>query len=291
MNSNIEITGLLLINKPKGFTSHDVVNVIRKTLNIKKVGHTGTLDPNATGVLPILIGNATKASKYLVEHKKEYIATLKIGEKTDTGDSEGTIIEKRETIKLEKEKVEKVLKQFLGKQIQIPPMHSAIKVNGKKLYEYARNGQVVEIPKREIEIHEIELKEINENNIIVFRVICSKGTYIRTLCEDIAKKLGTIGYMENLIRTKVNNYSINNAVELENIDEKTIKNSIISIERIFEATEKIDINSRKLELFLNGVMLAYNLPDNIYRVYSNNEFIGIGIINKGLLKRDIICND
>lgn len=181
--------GVLIINKPKGFTSHDVVNVLRKALNTKKIGHTGTLDPNATGVLPILVGTATKISKYLIEHDKTYIATIKLGEKTDTGDIEGNIIEKDLNLQnISSEQVEKVLKIFIGKQKQIPPLYSAIKVNGKKAYEYARQGQKLELEARDIEIYNIELIKLVDKEI-TFEVSCSKGTYIRTLCEDIAEKL------------------------------------------------------------------------------------------------------
>ena len=215
--------GLILINKQKGFTSHDAVNVIRKKLNTKKVGHTGTLDPNATGVLPILVGKATKISKYLIEHDKTYIATIKLGEKTDTGDSEGRVIETKKVPKnLEKEEIEQALTDFLGKQKQLPPMYSAIKINGKKLYEYAREGQEVKVEPRDIEIYKIKLLEY-KNNKIKFEVECSKGTYIRTLCEDVANKLGTLGYMEGLQRTKVNNFDIKDAISLEYLDKVTIK--------------------------------------------------------------------
>ena len=209
--------GLILINKQKGFTSHDVVNVIRKKLNTKKVGHTGTLDPNATGVLPILIEKGTKISKYLMEHDKTYIATLKLGEKTDTGDSEGQVIEEKSIPKdLRKEDINDVLQSFLGKQKQLPPMYSAIKINGKKLYEYAREGKEVKIEPRNIEIYKIELLEY-QNNKIKFEVECSKGTYIRTLCEDISQKLGTVGYMEELQRTKVNTFKIEDSILLDDI--------------------------------------------------------------------------
>lgn len=181
--------GVLIINKPKGFTSHDIVNVLRKALNTKKIGHTGTLDPNATGVLPILVGTATKISKYLIEHDKTYIATIKLGEKTDTGDSEGNIIEQDSNChNLSFEQIEKVLKTFIGKQKQIPPKYSAIKVNGKKAYEYARQGQAVELVARDIEIYSIKMIKLADKEI-TFEVSCSKGTYIRTLCEDIAEKL------------------------------------------------------------------------------------------------------
>ena len=181
--------GVLIINKPKGFTSHDVVNVLRKTLNTKKIGHTGTLDPNATGVLPILVGTATKISKYLIEHDKTYIATIKLGEKTDTGDIKGNVIAQDWDFQnMSSEQVEQVLKTFIGKQKQTPPVYSAIKINGKKAYEYARQGQAIELEARDIEIYNIELIKVGDKEI-TFEVSCSKGTYIRTLCEDIAQKL------------------------------------------------------------------------------------------------------
>lgn len=280
--------GLLIINKPKGFTSHDVVNVVRKKLNIKKVGHTGTLDPNATGVLPILIGTATKISKYLVEHRKTYIATIGLGKKTDTGDSEGRIIQEDNSFEsISKKKIENVLKSFIGKQNQLPPIYSAIKINGKKLYEYAREGKQVDIQPREIEIYDIKLKKY-QNNEITFEVECSKGTYIRVLCEDISKKLGTIGYMKELKRTKVNEFSIENSISLEELDSINIKEKMISIEKIFLDRMKIELNDRKLELLLNGVQLTNDMNDGLYRIYNNNRFIGLGVIKNKLLKRDVV---
>lgn len=281
--------GLIIINKPKSYTSHDIVNVVRKKLNIKKVGHTGTLDPNATGVLPILIGTGTKVSKYLVEHEKTYIATLVLGKKTDTGDSEGNIIEEDNNfVNSNKEKIESALKSFIGKQNQIPPIYSAIKVGGKKLYEYAREGKSVDIKPREIEISEVALENYNDKNEIVFKVTCSKGTYIRTLCEDIAKRLDTVGYMKELQRTKVNEFDIKDAITLEDLDNVNIEDKIISIEKLFINNEKIDLNNRKLELFINGVQLTHDLNDGVYRIYNNNNFIGLGIVKDKLLKRDIV---
>lgn len=200
--------GILLVNKEKGWTSNDVVQKIKKIVK-NKVGHTGTLDPLATGVLPLLIGKGTSLSKYLINHDKIYIATIKLGKKTETGDSEGKIIEEKEipTKVLTKEYVENVLSQFVGKQSQIPPMYSAIKVNGKKLYEYARSGKKIEVKAREIEIYAIDLIEVSsKNNEITFRVHCSKGTYIRSLCEDIAEKLNTVGFMKELTRIKVRRF-------------------------------------------------------------------------------------
>ena len=280
--------GLILINKQKGFTSHDVVNVIRKKLNTKKVGHTGTLDPNATGVLPILVGKATKISKYLMEHDKTYIATIKLGEKTDTGDSEGQVIEEKSIpADLKKEDINNALQNFFGKQKQVPPMYSAIKINGKKLYEYAREGKKVKIEPRDIEIYKIELLEY-QNNKIKFEVECSKGTYIRTLCENIAKKLGTVGYMEELQRTKVNNFKIEDSILLDDITLENAEKNMIKIEEVFKEKETIELDNKKLELFLNGVKLTYNLPNSIYKIYNNEQFIGSGVIENKLLKRDIV---
>lgn len=185
------MNGILIVNKPKNFTSQDVVSKVKKILNEKKAGHTGTLDPMATGVLPILLGNSTKLSKYLIEHNKVYVAKIKLGQKTDTGDVEGKVIEEMPVPEISVIKVEKILNSFLGKQKQIPPMYSAIKINGKKLYEYARNGETVEVPARDIEIYSIKLLQLKDKEI-EFEVSCSKGTYIRTLCEDIAKGLGTV---------------------------------------------------------------------------------------------------
>lgn len=287
-DNNSSLNGVIIINKPKGYTSHDIVNIIRKKLNIKKVGHTGTLDPNATGVLPILIGTATKVSKYLVEHDKEYITTIKLGKKTDTGDSDGKTIEEDNSIKnISKEQIESVIKGFIGKQKQIPPIYSSIKINGKKLYEYAREGKQIDIKPREIEIYNIKLKEYN-NCEITIDVACSKGTYIRTLCEDIAERLGTVGYMKELQRTKVDRFKIENSITLDKLEDANIEQKIISIEEIFINKMKLDLNNRKLELFLNGVQLSYELENGVYRIYNNNEFIGLGIIENKLLKRDVV---
>lgn len=281
--------GVLIINKPKGYTSHDIVNIIRKELHIKKVGHTGTLDPNATGVLPILIGNATKISKYLIEHDKTYIAEIKLGEKTTTGDSEGEIIETRNVEKNQPEKIQEVLTKFLGKQKQTPPKFSAIKINGKKAYEYARTGQDIKLEQREIEIFSINLLSY-ENNNIKFKVKCSKGTYIRTLCEDIAETLGTVGYMNSLERIQVDNFHIEKSVTIEQIRNNSIliEKNIISIEEIFRKCEKIELNDYKLNLFFNGVQLTFNQPEAVYRIYNKSTFIGLGVIHNNLLKRDVI---
>lgn len=287
--------GIIIIKKPQNCTSHDVVYKVKKIFN-QKVGHTGTLDPMATGVLPLLVGKGTLCSKYLINHDKTYEVELKLGKKTDTGDIEGNIIEKADVDYkiLEFENIEKTLKTFLGKQEQIPPMFSAIKVNGKKLYEYARKGQKVEVQPRIIEIFEIKLLKIDkENKTISFTVHCSKGTYIRSLCEDIAKRLGTIGFMKSLNRIQVGEFYLEEAItidELEkNINDKDfLDKKFINIERLFKNFEKINLDDRKLKLFLNGVMLTHKKEDGIYIIYNNSKFIGTGIIKDELLKRDII---
>lgn len=281
--------GIVIINKPKNCTSHDVVKKVKKIVN-EKVGHTGTLDPNATGVLPLLIGKGTQLSKYMIEHDKTYEAILMLGEKRDTADGEGKIIEEQEILPqmLEVENVKKALRKMFGKQQQIPPMYSAIKVNGKKLYEYARCGENIEVQPRTIEIYNIDLIDINtKEKQIKFIVSCSKGTYIRTLCEKIAENLGTIGYMKELKRIKVGKFSIEQAISTEQFEKEPEKN-IITIEKFFEDKKSIEISSKKLELFLNGVQLTYNLEDGIYKIYENQKFIGTGTVKEKLLKRDII---
>ena len=287
---------IFILNKPLEFTSQDAVSKLKKILNQKKAGHTGTLDPMATGVLPILVGETTKLSKYLVEHKKTYIAVLKLGTCTDTGDSEGKIIEEKKVDieNLTKDKVEFVLNEFLGKQIQTPPIYSAIKINGKKLYEYARNGMEVEIPKREIEIYNIKLIKLDKNEKeIEFEVECSKGTYIRTLCEDIAKKLDTIGYMKSLTRTKVNNFKLEDTITFKDLEnnknnEEWLLHNSYTMEEIFDYLPKLELNDRKKELFLNGVQLTFKEKDGLYNIYNNKNYLGTGTIKNELLKRDII---
>lgn len=280
--------GILIINKPKGCTSHDIVYRIKKKFN-KKVGHTGTLDPMAEGVLPILIGKGTLCSKYLINHNKKYQVILKLGQKTDTADLEGKVIEEKETKKenVTIKNVENVLKTFLGKQKQIPPIYSAIKINGKKLYEYARKGQSIEISPREIEIYDIKLLNI-ENDKIEFTVECSKGTYIRTLCEDIANKLETVGCMFSLKRLQVGDFKIEDSYTIEEVEQnKNIK--IITLEELFKNNKKIILEANKLKHFLNGVKITINDKNDIYRIYDkNNNFIGTGILKNSLLKRDIV---
>ena len=283
------MNGIIVINKSKGCTSHDIVKRAKRILN-EKVGHTGTLDPNATGVLPLLVGKGTQISKYMINHDKTYEAILQLGTKTDTADGEGNILETGEVSEesLQQINIDKVFKSLIGKQNQVPPMYSAIKVNGKKLYEYARRGEHVEIQPRTIEIYNIELIRTDlQNKTIEFRVYCSKGTYIRTLCENIAERLHTIGYMKELNRIKVGEFKIEDSIRIEEL-EKNIHNNFITIEEYFDKSKSIELDNKRLQLFLNGVQLTWKLEDGVYKIYSDSQFIGIGTIKNSLLKRDII---
>lgn len=281
--------GIIIVNKPKEYTSNDVVRKVKRILK-EKVGHTGTLDPNATGVLPLLVGKGTLLSKYLINHDKKYEAVIKLGIKTDTADIEGKIIEEKDIdkSKLTKENINKIFGSLKGEQEQIPPIYSAIKVNGKKLYEYARSGKEVDIKPRIINIYNLVLSNIDlKENELTFIVECSKGTYIRTLCETIAKELNTVGHMKELNRLQVGNFKIEDAITVEDIENGNI--IIITIEEFFKDKEKIILDDKKMQLFLNGVQLTYNLPNDSYKVYNqDNIFIGIGSVNNKLLKRDII---
>ena len=277
----------IIINKPKNCTSHDIVRKAKKILN-EKVGHTGTLDPNATGVLPLLIGKGTQISKYIINHDKVYEALLQLGTKTDTADVEGKIIEEKTVTEraLEKENIEKVLEELTGEQEQIPPMYSAIKINGKKLYEYARKGETIEVKPRTINIYKLELINIDkEKKQIEFRIHCSKGTYIRTVCENVAEKLETVGYMKELKRTQVGKFKIEDSISIEELEEKK---ECITIEKYFKNYKNINLDSKRLQLFLNGVKLTWQVEDGIYKIYNNGNFIGIGTVKNNLLKRDII---
>ena len=285
--------GIIVINKPKGCTSHDIVYKVKKMYG-EKVGHTGTLDPNATGVLPILIGNGTKLSKYLINHDKTYVATIQLGVKTDTADSEGVEIQTKPVSKqiYENQFIESVIQTFVGTQTQTPPMYSAIKVKGKKLYEYARKGQEVDIPTRQITIYGIKIVEINEaDNQIIIEVKCSKGTYIRSLCEDIAEKLETVGYMKELMRTQVGEFIIEQAVTIEQLSKEQdfLDKNLITMEKLLKNNDSITIDSMNMGKFLNGVKLNQNSEEGTYKIYNqDNQFIGTGVVENKKLKRDIV---
>ncbi len=273
------LDGVLIIDKPSGITSHDVVAKVRKALKTKKVGHTGTLDPLATGVLVVCVEKATKLVNYLTCDEKIYEVEMKLGIKTDTGDITGNIIDEDTNYKVTIKEANEVIKSFVGKQKQIPPMYSAIKVNGQKLYELARKGIEIEREPRDIEIFDIYNVEIN-NEFIKYTVHCSKGTYVRSLCEDIAQRLGTIGVMTKLRRIKSGQFEIENAIKIDDISEE----KIISMEKLFDKEINVQKNLKEL---LNGMKIAIQNPDGLYKLYTD-RFIGIGKIEGNYLKREII---
>lgn len=243
--------GLLLLNKDLDMTSHDLVNIVRRQFDQKRVGHTGTLDPNATGLMVIALGKSTKLVNYLQTDSKEYILEMKLGLLTDTLDIWGKIIENVEFNKPSQEEVEKVVKSFLGKIKQKPPMYSAIKVKGQKLYKLARAGQTIDVPSRQVEIYEIELLKYEET--IKIRVLCSSGTYIRSLCLDIANKLDTVGTMTSLVRTKIGEFDLSDAstvAELRSDKYKVIEpEKALSKYPVYEYNNLSDIkNGRKINI-------------------------------------------
>lgn len=247
-------SGIIIINKEAGFTSFDVVAKLRGILHIKKIGHTGTLDPQATGVLPICIGKATKICSLLTDTDKTYKATMLLGQSTDTYDVFGNVTEKREVITTPEE-VQRVIESFVGEIDQIPPMYSAIKINGKKLYELARQGKVVERKSRRVTIYNEETLSI-ELPRVKFKVDCSKGTYIRSLCNDIGNKLGTLGCMEELVRNRVGDFCLEDSYKICDIekmmDDGTIGDAIIPIDRVFEKHPKRCVVDSATKMCING---------------------------------------
>ena len=209
--------GIILVNKPRGFTSHDVVQKVRRILNIQKVGHTGTLDPMAEGLMILTVGKATKILPYISIHDKKYHAELTLGISTDTLDGEGTVLQQCEVPEFTDEQIIEVMNSFRGKMLQIPPMYSAKKVNGKKLYELARRNVEIEREPVEITIYDIQLVS-HQGNKITFDVSCSAGTYIRSLCSDLAERLGTIGIMSSLTRTAIDKYTLEESYTLQQIE-------------------------------------------------------------------------
>jgi tRNA pseudouridine55 synthase len=272
--------GILNILKPTGMTSHDVVSNVRKILNIKKVGHAGTLDPNVAGVLVICVGKATKFSEYLMSGDKEYVCELILGQSTDTQDSYGMVTDTSDKVSVRREELNEVLKKFTGEQIQIPPAYSAVKLHGKKLYEYARQNIQVEKQGRPINIKSIELLKFDGNKALL-KVRCSKGTYIRTLCNDIGKSLGTFGHMGILIRTESKGLHIKNSVTLERLkylnDNNKLDECLIPVESIYKL-DKINVKSKYYDRLTAGneVEARINTDSDKFYVYCRNSLIGIG---------------
>tara|TARA_B100001173_G_scaffold308096_1_gene317747 strand:- start:188 stop:1096 length:909 start_codon:yes stop_codon:yes gene_type:complete len=285
----LEINGLLLIDKPLGFSSNQALSKIKWIFSAKKAGHTGTLDPLATGLLPICFGEATKFSNHLLNLEKTYEATIKLGFKSSTGDAEGKLTETK-IISLSLEKLQVALKSFIGVSNQIPPMFSALKYKGQPLYKLAREGVRIERQKREIKISELILLKF-ENNLIKFQVTCSKGTYIRTLAEDIANKLGMDGYLSELRRTKIGDLSINEALSLEKIEKLSPderKACMKPTEVLVDEYPKVFLSESEVNFIKNGqpIKLSKKLNTEIYTLFTKgNVFIGLGEIdNNRLLK-------
>lgn len=282
------MNGIIVIDKPKGRTSHDMVYFIRRMTGIKKVGHTGTLDPDATGVLPLCIGNGTKVSDMLLESDKCYRAELILGKTTDTQDLSGNVLEEKE-VNLSEEEIVKAAESFVGEIEQIPPMYSAIKQDGKKLYELARKGIEVERKPRRVTINEITIVKIDKNTVTI-DVDCSKGTYIRTLCSDIGEKLGCGGCMGNLRRTKAGMFNIDESHTLEEIEKLKengkLGNIILPVDSVFMKYPKIQLNEKQVKSVTNGIRMTYKgVEGQTYRVYdNNNEFLCISKIEDGKLR-------
>ena len=246
--------GIIIVNKPKGYTSRDIVNIVSKSVGIKKVGHTGTLDPMATGVLIVCIGKATKLVDLLTSKYKEYIAEVTLGIQTDTLDLEGNVL-KEVNVEVTDDNIKEKVVSFKGKYLQEVPIYSAVKVDGKKLYEYAREGVNVELPKREVEIKEISLLNIKRDKNIKFRfkTLVSKGTYIRSLVNDIATKLNTIGVMSSLERTKQGIFNIEDAYSIDDIKSGNYK--LISIEEALKDIYSVDMDDNLYKKISNGVKM------------------------------------
>lgn len=285
------MNGVLNIFKPKGMTSFDVVREVKKVCKIKKVGHTGTLDPEATGVLPVCIGKATKIIDYIMDSEKIYEVTFKLGLKTTTYDLEGEILEERDSSFLKYEEILNAINSFKGEYCQVPPMYSALKQNGVRLYELARKGIEVERPGRNITIYNIEDIKI-DNPYISMKVTCSKGTYIRSLCYDIGVKLGVYAAMTELCRVKTSRFLIENSVNINELTKDNLTQNLISIEEALNEFDKIVVNNKFAKLLVNGVNVFDSrvaneklIANKLYRVYDeNNNLLGIGSKNNNGFK-------
>lgn len=281
--------GVLNINKPAGWTSQDVCAKLRGRLHIKRIGHTGTLDPMATGVLPVCIGKATRIIEYYDNDFKTYHAGMKLGITTDTLDSTGTVLEEKAVL-IREEDIRKAFEEYTGKVSQIPPKYSALKINGKRAYELAREGKDFEIKAREIMILSNEITKLDiESGEIEFDVTCSKGTYIRTICDDIGRRLGCGAVMTSLVRTKSGYFDISEALELIEIIEKTdedIEKLVIPMDETLINLGTVELNDNRFTAFINGnpsgtgyrVIKEPASPVGAYRVYNRERFLGIAAI-------------
>lgn len=284
--------GIVIVHKEKGFTSHDVVAKMRGICGQKKIGHTGTLDPEATGVLPVCLGNGTRLCDMLTERDKEYVALLRLGVETDTQDMTGTVLTSR-PVEVGALQVREAVWSFQGSYMQTPPMYSALKVNGKKLYELAREGKVVERQAREVRIGEIEILAMTLP-LVRLRVVCSKGTYIRTLCADIGQKLGCGGAMESLVRTRVGNFSLEEALTLTQLqdlkDQGRLSQAILPVESVFQNCPVLHVREDLVRLLENGNALTveqtaekerYTQGRWVRVCFPDNRFAGIYAYDEG----------
>lgn len=279
------INGIINVYKEKGYTSHDVVAKLRGILKQKKIGHTGTLDPDAVGVLPVCLGKGTRLCDMLTDETKTYVAGLLLGQETDTQDTSGTVLNSGDVSCLTAEEVKAAICSFEGDQLQVPPMYSALKVNGKKLYELAREGKTVERKARPVTFYEIKILDMALPHVKI-EVTCSKGTYIRTLCHDIGQKLGCGGCMESLERTKVGRFSIEDSLTLSEIEEMRDKENNVgqysfvhTVESMFSHMKQVRVPERLDKALYNGNSICFRAAledDEEVRMYtSSDEFIGI----------------
>ena len=286
------LKGILNVNKEKGISSARVVSLVRRAFDMKKVGHTGTLDLEASGVLPIVIGKATKVSDYMMTKDKVYETELILGSKTDTLDAAGKIIAKSQKV-IDKDQFLEVMNTFRGEIEQIPPMYSALKVNGKKLYDLAREGVEIERKKRKVNIYDIDLLDFAFPKARI-RITCSKGTYIRTLVDDIGEKLGTFAYVDELIRIRVGDLDIKDAIKSEDLlsmAKKDLLEKLYPIDTALKDFDKIILDKKYLSNLINGqVVEVRESYGKIIRVYCEDEFIGLGNSykenNKNFLKME-----
>jgi tRNA pseudouridine55 synthase len=270
--------GFILINKPKNWTSYDVIRVLKKLFNVKKIGHSGTLDPFAEGLLIIGINRATKFIEFLMNLPKEYIAKIKFGIETDTLDIDGKIINCDNNFKLNENVLQMAVDDFPRNYEQIPPKFSAKKVDGSRAYELAREGKEFELKPKLVSIYDLKIQSIDEaNNEAVFYLKVSSGFYVRSFARDLANRIGTFGYLLELKRIAIGNFKLENA---HNIDDREFK--LIQIDTALDFIEKIEIlDCRK---FKNGQITIYKYKDGIYRIYCDSHFLGIGKIENNLLK-------
>ena len=274
-----EIDGVFLLNKPLGFSSNQALKKIQWLFNAKKAGHTGTLDPMASGLLPICIGEATKFSHRLLEANKTYIATIQLGVTTTTGDQEGEVVSQKDVI-LKPNQLEETLQKFTGDITQIPPMFSALKFEGKPLYEYARQGIEIERKSRRVTIYDITLNKIEES-IVILEVSCSKGTYIRTLAEDIGHALGCGAYLKGLERTQTGNFQLSDALTIEAIEAMSMasrEKTLLPVDALLEGLSSIKLTLTETEAIKKGQAIDFNgKNDNELRLYgASGQFLGVG---------------